>query len=117
MGSAGSVARPVGGNRIEPLLLVSDRFGRSCAETRIDARGGGPLDRGECDNGEPGAGLDRWQLDGAGLVGEPNPSAFPPGRESARGECDNGEPGAGFDPGPAQRLAQNSERSASDLTG
>jgi len=29
------------GKRIEPLLLVSDRFGRACAETRIDAHGPG----------------------------------------------------------------------------
>ena len=58
-GSPRSVARrPVGRNRIEPLLLVSDRFGRSCAETRIDAPGSGPAGSSVCDNGKPGAGLD-----------------------------------------------------------
>ena len=37
-----------------------------------------------CDNGGPGAGLDPGPLDGAGLVSEPNPDAFPSGRELRR---------------------------------
>ena len=76
---AGSVARrPVGRNRIEPLLQALRISGRSCAETRIDAHGPGPLDRTECDNG--------GSRDGLGASTEPStenltgPSAITAGR-------------------------------------